>query len=158
MFYQSRILKLHLCLAFFCLPSAEALCARASDDGGKNEVLQAEARRIKALVNDDIATLDRIFSPELSYTHSNGQTESKSEYLAALTSGRLKYKSIEHVEQVVRLYGKTAVLTAGTKIVAVNANRESRVTLRFTAVYVVQNGEWQMIAWQSTPNSTAVGK
>jgi hypothetical protein len=118
--------------------------------GSETEVLQSEQARIAALVRDDYPALERLLSDDLSYTHSTAAVDTKPRYLESLRSGRLKYKSLDHEQQQVRLYGDTAVLTGLSKVCSIVEGQEVRLTLRFTIVYVKKSGRWQMVAWQST--------
>ncbi len=114
------------------------------------EVLSTERQRVAALVKNDLAALDRLLADDLTYTHSSALVETKAEYLSAIRSGKLKYHSLDHEQQRVRLYGDTAVLTGITKVFSTYHGKEGRPTLRFTIVYVKRAGRWQMVAWQST--------
>lgn len=41
------------------------------------EIKTLEDRRYKAMLNNDVATLDQLLSDKLVYTHSNGQRDTK---------------------------------------------------------------------------------
>lgn len=114
------------------------------------EVLEVERARVAALVRDDYAALEGIFADDLTYVHSNGTVESKSEYLATLRSGRLKYTALDHADQVVRVFGDAALLQGTSAVRAISAGTESTVRLRFTMLYVRKGGRWQLVTWQST--------
>lgn len=129
-------------LALFVV--ADLLAAPADD------VLRAERERVAALVADDFAALDRLLSPALNYGHSSGVAETKAEYLDALRSGRLKYKSLEHSSPSVRIHGDTAIMQGTSKVRAVSGGVESTVNLRFLLVYIRDGGQWRLAAWQST--------
>jgi len=47
-------------------------------------VLELEDARWRALLSNDVAELDELFSDDLSYTHSNAMMDTKSSYLGAL--------------------------------------------------------------------------
>ena len=70
--------------------------------------------------------------------------------IATLRSGRLKYLELRHTDEVVRIFGDTAVLTGTSAIKARAGGSESRVALRFLIVYVRRDGHWKCAAWQST--------
>jgi len=135
-----RLLALSLLLA---APLAAAPTAAES------AVLAAEQARVSALIQDDFAALERILADELTYTHSNASVDTKAQFLSSLRSGRLKYKSLEHSDQRVRVYGEAAILTGRTNVHSVFEGQEMRPTLRFTIVYVNKAGRWQMAAWHS---------
>ena len=49
---------------------------------------------------------------------------------------------------MVRLYGDTAVITGAATIGL--RGQAAPFTLRYTLVYVKREGQWRMVAWQST--------
>ena len=115
-----------------------------------DEIIKLENRRIEAMTRQDVQALEGILADDLSYTHSTGRLESKSEFISSLTSGRTKYQSIERDDVKVRQYGDAAVVTGSAKF-HVNANgQDIKFQVRFTDVYAKRDGAWQMVAWQST--------
>lgn len=115
-----------------------------------DEIIALENRRIEAMIKRDTKALGEILAEDLSYTHSTARVETKAEFIAALTSGRTKYESIERDDVKVSHYGDTAVVT-GLANFHVNANgNDIKFQTRFTDVYAKRNGAWQMVAWQST--------
>ena len=114
------------------------------------EILALETARIKAMCDLDIDRLEEILSDDLVYTHSTARQETKAEFIAALSSGRTKYQSINREDVKVQEYGETAVVTGHAKF-HVNANgNDVRFQVKFTDVYVKREEKWQMVAWQST--------
>lgn len=137
-----RVIVAAACLAL----GAPGLHAQAP--AAEQEVRQAEDRRIKALIDDDFATLEAILADDLTYTHSNAVTDTKASYLAALRSGKTKYESFDREPSAVRLYGDTAIVN-GDGTVGLRG-QAAKIVLRYTLVYVRRGGTWQMVAWQST--------
>ena len=111
-------------------------------------VRQVEDRRIKATIDDDLATLEAILADDLTYGHSNGVVDTKASYMETLRSGKTKYQTIERLPSVVRVYGNTAIIT-GTATVGLRG-QAAPFTLRYTLAYVMRDGQWRMVAWQST--------
>jgi uncharacterized protein (TIGR02246 family) len=117
----------------------------------EREVREADARRVEALLANDIDAVDRLFADELTYVHSNGHLDTKETFLNGLRSGASRYLAMEMSDVEVRAYGAAAVLTAKfTARVRVGGDREVNPTPRVLAVYVKRDGRWQMAAWQST--------
>jgi hypothetical protein len=77
--------------------------------------------------------------------------ETKEQFIAAVRSERMRYRSINASDPTVRMYGDSAVIT-GRGTFAVTMNRQdSEVDLHYTAVY--RRGGvrgWQLVSWQST--------
>ena len=140
---KNLALPLVMLLAVVLAPAATL--AQSADEAAVRAV---EERRVKALVEDDFATLEAIFGDDLHYTHSSAVVDDKASFMAALKSGKTKYESIERGPAVVRLYGDTALMT-GTAMVGLRGRAE-KLSLRYTLLYVKRAGEWKMVAWQST--------
>jgi ketosteroid isomerase-like protein len=101
----------------------------------------------KAAVKQDAAGLQRYMAEDLQYAHAGGQTQTRDQYIAAVTKGPARYESFTFSDLKVKLYGKAAVLTGfvDVKMVAQEAFR-----VRTLQVYTENNGQWQMAAHQST--------
>ena len=113
-------------------------------------VRDADAARVKALVTNDLAALRTLLADDLTYTHSNGEMDGKTQFLASLESGQTRYQAFAPRDLQVRVYGQTAVLN-GEAAVGVTVGGEARLLdLRFTSVWVQKDGRLQFAAWQST--------
>lgn len=116
-------------------------------------VRAADARRIAAVVDGDVAALSSLLTDDLTYTHTTGQVETKEQFLAGISSGKLDYQSIQPSEVQVRIYGTagdTAVMTGRAEMKVNAQGRDLAFASRFTSVWVKGDGGWRMAAWQST--------
>jgi ketosteroid isomerase-like protein len=112
---------------------------------------QAELNRFKVMVAKDRAALEAVLHKDLVYFHSGGNTDTKDSYIASIFSGKSSYVSIVPVEIQTRVYGKTGINTGVLNLVNLSADgKETPVKLRFTDVFVFEDGRWQMVSWQST--------
>jgi ketosteroid isomerase-like protein len=116
----------------------------------EEEVRAADARRIAAVVDADTAVLSSLLADDLTYTHTTGQVETKEQFLAGITSGKLDYQSIQPSEVQVRVYGNTAVMTGRAEMKVNAQGKDLAFAIRFTSVWVKGEGGWRMAAWQST--------
>jgi uncharacterized protein (TIGR02246 family) len=116
----------------------------------EQEIRRIETRRFEALTRGDMAWLEEIMADDAVYTHATGVLETKTEYLAKMKSGEVKYESFAPEEFQVRVYDTAAVLTGIARVRAHVAGEARNLRLRFTDVYVKQGGRWRMVAWQST--------
>lgn len=117
---------------------------------GTEVITSLEAHRFKAMTEGDLAALDRLLGDDLTYTHANGWTQSKSEFLESLRSGKLRYLSIEPANEKVRSYGTTAVATGRAVFKVRLDGKDSQLQLRYVEVYVHRHGRWELVVWQST--------
>jgi ketosteroid isomerase-like protein len=128
------------------LPLATAQTTR--DD--EREIRELETQRFQAMERVDVATLNRILSDDLIYTHATGLQQTKAELIGVLGSGDLKYESINPSDVRVRIYGATAVVTGRASIKIKTGGGEQSFKICYLDVYVKQDGRWQMVAWQSS--------
>lgn len=111
----------------------------------------AELARFNVMVAKDRAGLEAVLHNDLTYFHSSGASDNKDSYIASIFSGKSNYQSIEVVELLTRVYGKTGVNTGIVNIMNINAEgKATPLKLRFTDVFVFESGRWQMVSWQST--------
>jgi ketosteroid isomerase-like protein len=127
-------------------------CAPALRQGasGEAEVLSVERRRFQAMVDNDLNSLAALLHDDLTYTHSSGRTESKTQFLESLRSGQLRYLAIEPGNVSVRSYGEVALVRGSSRMRVRSPAGEQAFTVRFLEVYQWDDGAWRLTAWQST--------
>jgi ketosteroid isomerase-like protein len=118
---------------------------------GESEIRELERQRFRAMERVDVATLNRILSDDLIYTHANGWRQTKAELIGVLGSGDFKYESITPSDDIrVRIFDQAAIVT-GRASIKIKAHGEAQgFTICYLDVYVKQDGRWQMVAWQSS--------
>ncbi len=116
----------------------------------RQEILAADARRFAAMVQGNLTALEGLLTEDLTYTHSNGQVETRAQLLEGIRSGTLRYLAAEPSGAVVRVYGETAIVTGRADLRVSAQGRELTVPVQFTEVWVKSGGTWKMAAWQST--------
>lgn len=144
--YRRRALWIPTAVAAAVL--ATATLARAAD--AEKAVLAAEDQRFAATVAADIPTLDRMLTADMTYTHSSARVDTKAELLAKLGDGTYDYKSILPEERTVRLYGDAAAVAGVAHVLVHAGGRDIDVRLRYTELYVKQDGAWRLALWHST--------
>ena len=125
--------------------------ADGTDSGDVHAVLAAEQRRYRAMQDADLATLDEVCADELSYAHSSGVRDTKSEYLGKVRSGYYVYRRIDHPVERVAVVGDTAVvvgrMTADLDVDGVPKTIDNLAL----AVWTRASGQWQLLAYAPTP-------
>jgi Domain of unknown function (DUF4440) len=112
--------------------------------------VEADRARFEAQVKADVATLEKLLAPELTYVHSSGVLDSKDAYIGAIKSGKTKYKSIAPEEVSARTFGDVSIVTGKAAIVLVSDGKDREIIVRYTDVWVKRDGRWQMVSWHST--------
>lgn len=123
----------------------------AAESDVEASIGKLETERVGAMLRADIATLDRLFADDLTYTHASGVADTKASLLSALSSGRMKYEAFDRSDVRVRVYAGAAVITGKAAVRAQTGDKKLAVDILFTAVWVKgTEGGWRMVAWQST--------
>jgi hypothetical protein len=120
---------------------------RADD---RDDVRAADLRRIRALIHADRAGLEAVLADDLTYGHSDGRIQTRSELLAALTSGVVTYQSYDGPPPAVRIQDNVALLTGIAELEATARGTRVKLWLRYLAVYVKRDGAWRLTAYQSS--------
>lgn len=112
---------------------------------------ELESARFTAMVTGDISALEKILSDDVTYSHSTGVVETKSQFLTNLKEGKTKYLSITPETTLVRGFGDdTAIITGKSQFHIVATGRDIQTTLVHTSVYRLQKSGWQLVAWHSS--------
>jgi hypothetical protein len=122
----------------------------------EQQLLRADTERFKAMVDGDVATLERLLAVELTYIGTTGRIEDKHAVVYGIKSGKAKYSSIIPSERQVHVMG-TVANVIGVVVIRGDEADGSDIGVRYTSVHVLRDGRWQMVAWQSTriaPNET----
>jgi ketosteroid isomerase-like protein len=120
----------------------------------EREVLEADAGRVKALIDNDLAALEQLLGDDLTYVHSNGMLDTKESYIGSLRAGNSRYLTMDMSEVSVRSLGDTALINAKFNARVQVRDREVNPQARVLIVYAKRDGRWQMIAWESTSIAT----
>jgi hypothetical protein len=107
------------------------------------------ARRV-GMVNADIGLLTGILDDGLRWIHASGATDTKASLLTSIEAGRLDYKSIESVDEIVRCYAQTALITGVIELSVVIDGAQRDVRNIFTSVWHHAPIGWQLVNWQTT--------
>jgi hypothetical protein len=129
-----------------------AWCATAgAADPGTQAVEQAERARFAAMVARDLEALDRMVANDLYYCHSNAEVENKVQFLDTIRTQRLRYDAIDIREIGVRMLAADMAMVSGLVHFKGNiAGKDLELDLRYLDTYVLREGRWQLLAWQST--------
>ncbi len=113
-------------------------------------VLAAEDARYRAMLDADLDGLDRLCAEELSYAHSSGVRDTKSEYLGKVRSGYYQYLSVEHPVERVEVVGDTAIVVGRMTSDLVVGGTPKTIDNLALAVWVRREGDWQLLAYAPT--------
>ncbi len=112
-------------------------------------VKAAEKAWAESTVKNDKAALEKVLSDDLAYIHSTGDIDNKKAFISNLDGAR-KYTKLDHENIEVREYGNTAVVMATANLAtSMKGAPPNPAHLRMLHVWVLRNGNWQLVAHQS---------
>src|SRR5215475_7310806 len=113
-------------------------------------IIELDRKRMTAMAEKDVATLNAVLADDLIYTHSSARLDTKQSLIGNMESGATVYTSVEPSDVKAQDLGSAVVLTGSCRIGVMSGGRPNSFSVRFTDVYANKGGRWQMVAWQST--------
>lgn len=117
----------------------------------EQELIALEHQIGAAVVQQDIAFLERVWADDFTYGGVRGELRTKAEVLSDIKSGGLKFELLKFDDLHVRVYGSTAVVNGRATTKGQGPLGEISGQYRYTRVYVKRRGQWRLIAFQGTP-------
>ena len=111
-------------------------------------LIAVDAQALDHMLVDDFILIDAMSGSEIT----------KSDFLAFIGSGQIKFESIEPAENRVRLYQTTAIVTGRTQMKGRLGDTPFAASSRYTHVFVEQRGAWRLATAQGTQISSAPGQ
>ncbi len=102
-----------------------------------------------SLIKKDRATMERFYSDDYMYIHSNGTVANKTQEIAESMSPNQAWTARKSDDLKVRIYRDVAVVT-GISTLTGSAKGYVSGARRFTELWVRRNGRWQSVGGQST--------
>jgi uncharacterized protein (TIGR02246 family) len=145
------------CVALFVFAAAAATpigsvrttnTATAENAAGDDEIRRLNNDEVQAFVHNDPKEMARVWSDDLVVTNPLNKFVNKQQILGMVTSGFLVITSYDRQIEYVRFYGDTAIVAGNETVVwggkMPNAGKTEH--LRFTGVWMQQQGRWQEVA------------
>jgi len=141
-----------LAIGFICLLSLSfAIGQQASKKSSvEDQVKQQEQKWAQATVKEGAAAVDQYEADDIIDTDPSGRVTDKAQDKTDLSSGDLKFQSIELSDLKVHVYGNTAVAAGTSEIKGAYKGQDISGKYRFTDTWVMRSGKWQAVASQST--------
>ena len=119
-------------------------------DVAAKQISELEAKRYQAVTDGDVGTLAGLFSADLVYTHSDATADTKESYLDKIANGHFDYGVIEHPETSIVVHGDCAIVVGDMRGEVRVAGQPRVLNSRCLAVWVRENGDWMLLAFQPT--------
>jgi len=137
--------------ALFVLLLLAAPLALAQGGTVEQQISALTDQVTQAQLKADTSFLEKYYAEDVAIIHSDGRVSTRAEEIENLKSGTLKFESIEILQRKIRVYGDTAVVTVLVSFKGVVGGKHTQWRpLRGTAVWVKQNGDWKVVAYQVT--------
>ena len=117
-------------------------------DAALPELLEAlERTRLRALVEADMPTADRLHADDYELITPGGARMLKAEYLGAIADGTLRYRRFEPDGEIeMRAWGSAAALRYEVDIEVIHDGVDYLDRCWHTDIYELRDGRW-MVAW-----------
>ncbi len=116
----------------------------------EQKLRQMNEEWVKAFVERDAATLDRIMADDFFFTYPL-EGDDKEQFIGDLVSGDLTAEFMNRDKVTVRVFGSTAVLTCRDTARWSYKGREISGQYKTVHIYSERDGRWQLVAVQACP-------
>lgn len=140
-------------VAFFIFFSLSSIVTVTAQSRNEQRLLRALDQLHKAMIEADSASLSRLALQALSYGHSSGQVDSKSEFIRKIVSGASDFVSIRAEDRTVVFSGRNAVVRFRMEAETNDRGQPGRVSLLVLLVWQKKGGEWKLLARQAVKRS-----
>jgi ketosteroid isomerase-like protein len=140
-----------LAIAVLCLLSVSlAVAQKGSPNKVEDEIKKLERDWAQGVMKDGATAVDQYEADDIVSTDPSGRVTDKAQDKMDLSSGDLKFQSLEPSDVKVRVYGNTAVATGTSTVKGTYKGSDISAMYRFTDTWVKRNGKWQAVASQGT--------
>jgi Domain of unknown function (DUF4440) len=102
----------------------------------------------KAIISQDKSMLDKLTAEELSYGHSTGLVEDKSEFMKNILSGPTKFLQIDNANQNINLADSIAIVRNICSIKGSNNGAPLDLKIGILMIWRKQGDNWKLLARQ----------
>ncbi len=142
-----HVLSIFLLIALAASPTQAQAESKATTRTVERQLIELERQLSDALVREDAAVLDRLWSNDLVFTSPNGKVSNKAQRLAGQKPSAQTHESTNTNDQVkVYLYGNTAIVTVLSTWKGKAGTQEYSDQYQATHVWAKQQGRWQLVA------------
>ncbi|WP_226507268.1 nuclear transport factor 2 family protein [Pseudomonas sp. MWU16-30317] len=133
-----------LLLLAFTLSAINLANADANSD-----VLAAASKLDKAMLSRDSANLRLLTADSLTYGHTSGKIQTKSEFIGELEAGKTVFKTLSSSNQKVFLDGTTAIVRSHFSAEVAKGTETMPMEIENFQVWQSSHGKWLLIGRQA---------
>ena len=131
---------------FMLIVMVMVLNAQSKDE---TAVANAVEQLRKAMIDGNKSELENIVLDKLSYGHSSGYVEDKTEFVDKIVSGKSDFVTIGLKDQTIRVNGKTAVVRHKLDATTLDNGKPGEVHLSVLLIFQKENKQWKLLARQA---------
>ncbi len=114
------------------------------------KLLEANIETLRlAMVDANGLVLGNLACEELTYGHSNGNLQTKAEFVETIVSGKSDFLSIRLTNPFIKIYGDTAIARHEFNAETNDGGKPGSVRLHILWVWRKESGGWKMLARQA---------
>ena len=133
------------------LAALQASAGVSKDAADLKELYRLEAVWNEAHVKGDAGALEKLWSPDLEITIAAMPLMTRADALAMVRSNKMPFAKYETSDLNVRRLRDAAVVSGRLHRERTIGGKTVTDNWRFTKVYAMNGGRWQVIAWHASP-------
>ena len=141
---HARYIAIAVSLVILALRIAEG--ETDADEQSKQTLIKIEQELARASLDLDPAPYDRYWADNFVGTIASGGRYTKKQHRASLTSGKLKFQSLDVDEVEVDVFGDTAVMVERRTVKGSYDKQDISARNHVMSVFVRHDGRWQKVA------------
>jgi ketosteroid isomerase-like protein len=102
----------------------------------------------KAMISPDKSTLDKLTAEDLSYGHSTGIVQNKSEFIKDVISGPVKFFQIDNANQIITVSDNTATVRNICSIKGTRDGAALDLKIGVLMIWIKKGDSWKLLARQ----------
>jgi ketosteroid isomerase-like protein len=102
-----------------------------------------------AMIDADKTALYKLTSDSLSYGHSSGRIETKSEFIGNLLSGKSDFVTIDLTDQTISISGDAAIVRHVLSATTNDSGKPGTTKLKVLLIWQKEKGVWKLLARQA---------
>jgi hypothetical protein len=102
----------------------------------------------KAMISPDKSSLDKLTAEELSYGHSTGVVQNKSDFIKDVVSGPVKFFQIDNASQSINVADNTAIVRNICSIKGTRDGAPLDMKIGILMIWVKKGDSWKLLARQ----------
>lgn len=115
----------------------------------EKEVATAVETLRKAMIDAEEAVLKELAAEDLTYGHSSGKIEDKTEFVASIVNGNSDFVTLDLSEQKISIVDNTAIVRHKFIAETMDKGRPGNPKLLVLLVWQKQDGKWKLRARQA---------